>query len=104
VLRPESPATIVLARGDAEVARWALLPTGRTGLELVHELARLHLQARRLGCSILLQNAWTALSDLLELVGLADQLTGSVLEPGREAERREQLGVQEVVQPGDPPV
>jgi hypothetical protein len=103
VLRHETQATIVLARGDAEVASWPLAPSGRTGLELVDELARLQLAARRLGCSIRVRDAWTVLSDLLDLVGLAELLTGSVLEAGGEAECREQLGVQEVVQTGDPP-
>jgi hypothetical protein len=103
VLRHETQATIVLARGDAEVASWPLVPSARTGLELVDELARLQLVARRLGCSIRVEDAWAALSDLLDLVGLAEVLTGSGLEAGREPEGREQVGVQEVVQPGDPP-
>jgi hypothetical protein len=104
VLRPETPATIVLARGDDEVASWALPATHRTGLELVDELARLQLEAQRLGCSIRLRDACTALAELLELVGLDELLIGSVLEAGGEPEGREQLGVQEVVQPGDPAV
>lgn len=93
----------MLARGDAEVTSWSLTPSGRTGLELVDDLARLQLAALRLGCSIRVRNAGAALSELLDLVGLAELLTGSVVEAGGQAEGREQLGVQEVVQPGDAP-
>ena len=103
VLRPPTPATIVLTRGDADVASWSLLPASRTGLELVDELARLQLEARRLGCSVHVRDAWAALAELLELAGLAELLIGSVLEAGGQPEGGEQLGVQEVVQPRDPP-
>ena len=103
VLRHGTQATIVLALGDAEVATWPLVLSGRAGLELIDELARLQLAAHRLGCSIRVRDAWATLSELLDLVGLAELLTGSVLEAGGEAEGREQLGVQEVVQPGDAP-
>ncbi|MEY2474720.1 MAG: hypothetical protein QOG87_35 [Actinomycetota bacterium] len=94
----------MLARGDAEVASWPLAPSDRTGLELVDELARLQLAAQRLGCSIRLRDAWTDLSDLLDLAGLADLLCGSALEARGEAEGGEQLGIEEVVQPRDPAV
>ena len=67
----------------------------------VDDLARLQLAARRAGCSILLRNASAALRELIALVGLVDVLP---LEPGRESEVGEELGVQEVVQPGDPAV
>ena len=104
MLRPAIQATIVLARGDAEVATWSLEPSGRTGLELVDELARLQLAAQRIGCSIRLRDGWSALIELLDLVGLSELLAGSVNEAGGEPEGGEQLGVQEVVQPRDPPV
>ena len=104
VLRPAIQATIVLARGDAEVATWSLEPSGRTGLELVDELARLQLAAQRIGGSIRLRDGWSSLIELLDLVGLAELLTGSALEAGREPEGVKQLGVQEVVQPRDPPL
>jgi ABC-type transporter Mla MlaB component len=68
-------------------------------------LARLQLTARRLGTSIELTNARRALRDLLELVGLADVLpNGSVVEVDGQVEDREQLGVDEEVDPGDPAV
>ncbi len=104
MLQPDAKARIVLARGDAEVGSWPLVPAGRTGLELIDELARLQLAAKHLGCSIRLRDAWAALSELLDLVGLAELLCGSALEASGEAEGGEQLGVEEVVQPRDPAV
>lgn len=68
-------------------------------LRSVDALTRLQLAARRHGCSIRLRNANQALRELIELVGLADVL---LLEAEGQAKRREELGVEEVVQPGDP--
>jgi hypothetical protein len=67
-------------------------------LALVDSLARLHLGARRRGGRLRLCNVKPELRGLLELVGLADVLA---LEPRREAELLEELGIDEVVQPGD---
>jgi anti-anti-sigma regulatory factor len=39
---------------------------------VVDQLARLQLEARRLGCSIRLRNVCTELMELLELAGLDD--------------------------------
>ena len=64
-------------------------------------LARLQLAAQRRGCSIRLCNATRALRELIELVGLSDVL---LVEAERETEGCEQLGVEKVVQPGDPTV
>ncbi len=104
VLQPEAQARIVLTRGGAEIASWPLEPSGRVGLELVDALARLRLVAQRLGCSIQVRDAWPALTDLLDLVGLHELRCSSVLEPGGEPEGGEQLRVQEVVQTRDPAV
>ena len=64
-------------------------------------LARLQLVARRQGCSIRLCNTTRALRELIELVGLSDVL---LLEAEREVEGCEELGVEKVMQPGDPTV
>jgi len=72
VLRPRPGPTVVLTRGDAEVATWPLPPCDRAGMELVDRLARLHLEALRLGCSIRLRHASAELIELLELAGLDD--------------------------------
>ena len=70
-------------------------------LASVDALARLELVARQLGCSIRLRHTTGALRELIELVGLSDVLR---LEAEWEPEGREELGVQEVMQPGDPAV
>ena len=78
----------------------------RADLALVGALARLQLAALRLGCSIRLRDPCAELRELLDLVGLAELVAGGPglpLEARREAEGGEQLGVEEVVQSGDPP-
>jgi hypothetical protein len=65
-------ATVVLLRGDAQVASWPLPGTGCSDLAVVDELARLQLAARRAGCSIRLCDACVELSELLHLLGLAE--------------------------------
>ena len=73
-------------------------------LALVDALARLQLAARRLGYEVRLVDPCPQLCELLHVVGLADVVrsVGLALEPDREAEGREQLGVEEVVPPRDP--
>ena len=77
-------------------------------LTLVDALARLQLAAQRFGCSIRVHGSGVELGALLELVGLAEVLPsterGLGLELGGEAEGLEELGVEEVVEPRDPPV
>ena len=70
-------------------------------VDSVDTLARLQLAAHRQGCSILLRNTTRALRELIEFVGLADVL---LLEAEGQPEGFEELGVEEVVQPGDPTV
>ena len=77
----------------------------RPDLALVEGLARLQLAARRRGCSIRLLGPGQELCRLLELVGLAELFgvrPALPVEPGREPEGGEELGVEEVVPPGDP--
>jgi hypothetical protein len=94
---------LVLVRGDAEVASWPLAAWDRPDLSVVDALARLQLAARHLGCSIRLHGACVELSELLDLVGLGNVVTNVPLrQPRGEAERSEQIGVDEVVVPDDP--
>ena len=72
VLRPRRGPTVVLTRGDAEVATWPLPSCGRPDMEIVDQLARLQLEAQRLGCSIRLRHVCRELVELLELAGLDD--------------------------------
>ena len=76
VLRRDIHAFVVLARGDVEVASWPLAARGRPDLAVVDELARLQLAARRLGCSIRLRGTCAELTELLELAGLSEVVTG----------------------------
>jgi len=74
----------------------------------VDALARLQLTARRLGRRLQLRWACQDLQALLAMMGLSEVLPcGDVsdLEPGRQAEQREQArGVQEEADPRDPPL
>jgi len=99
VLRRDTYAMVVLARGDTEVASWPLTGQGRPDLAVVDELMRLRLAARRLGCSIRLCEVCGELSELLDLLGLSEILG---FEAGGETESSEQVGVEEVVMPDDP--
>jgi ABC-type transporter Mla MlaB component len=74
VLRPRTGPTVILTRGDAEVATWPLAHGSRPDMEIVDQLARLQLQARRLGCSIRVRRACAELRELIELSGLEDVL------------------------------
>ena len=89
---------IVDADTDEVVAR---VDARRPDLALVDALARLQLDARRRGGRLRLRNATDELRGLLELVGLADVLA---VEPRREPELGEQVGVEEVMKPRDRPV
>jgi hypothetical protein len=89
---------IVDADTDEIVAR---VDAQRPDLALVDSLARLQLAARRRGGRLRLRNVTDELRGLLELVGLADVLA---VEPRREPELGEQLGVEEVMQSRDRPV
>ena len=95
VRREDTSATVVLVRGNLELAAWPVSWPRRPDLSVVEELARLHLAARRVGCAIRLQGACAALGELLDLVGLRVEMFG-------EAEDPEEVGVEEVVVTDDP--
>ena len=93
-----------MSRGDTELASWPLVCEDRPGLELVDDLARLQLAARRLGWCVRLRGAAAVLTELLDLAGLAEVVAteGDLRQVGGEAEGGEQIGVEEVVMPDDP--
>jgi hypothetical protein len=95
-------AIVVVVVEDGSEVVMGPVQARRPDLRLVEALARAQLIARRCGCRLVLRDVSADLRGLLELVGLADVL-GDSSEARREAELREQLGVEEVVQPGDPP-
>lgn len=73
---------------------------------LLEALVRLQLTAIRFGTRVELKNACPKLVDLLELVGVDALLGMNRLGVEREgnAEQREQLGIDEVVEGGDFPI
>ena len=103
---------VLLAPGEMEVASWPLPDRDPADLAVADELARLQLSAKRLGCSIRLEDACPRLTALLDLAGLAGaipSLTGRWPEPasvevGGEPEGGEEVGVEEGVELGDPTV
>jgi ABC-type transporter Mla MlaB component len=67
----------------------------RPDLGHVDALCRFRLAARRFGWTLRVENAGADLRELFELVGLPLEVVG-------QPEGGEQLGIQEVVEPGDP--
>lgn len=95
---------VVVVGGDFEVS--ITLGKRHPDLGLVEELARLQLMAGRLGYTLRLDNSCSKLQELLDLVGLGEFSAAgsdSALEAGWKPKSREQLGVEEMVEPGDPP-
>ena len=99
-----SRTIVVIVDGGVEVATCRVHGPAPPDLSVVEVVARLQLAARRRGWSIRLHDPCPQLCDLLDLVGLAGLLAvaGSALEARRETEGGEQLGVEEVMEPGDP--
>jgi hypothetical protein len=102
VAQPEVWCRItVVGPGGDELESWALSGPGRPDLAAVEVLARLHLESRRRGGHLIVQELCPALGELLELAGLG----GLSREVGRQAEQREDRpGVEEAVEAADPPV
>jgi hypothetical protein len=74
-------------------------------LTVIDTLAKLQLVANRLGWSLRLRGSCDDLRALLDFCGLAATVADEValgVEVVGETERGEQLGVEEVVEPGDP--
>jgi hypothetical protein len=97
-------ARVVIVRPDGTRVVKVLAGEGGVDLATVGALARLHLDARRAGASITVAEMSAGLEELLELCGLRPMLEGSGGQVHREAEAREDaVGVEERVDPGDPP-
>ena len=67
--REDGPRVVLLVCDGVEVTSWPLRDLGRPDLAVLDELARLQLAARRLGCSIRLQQRRPAFLELLVLTG-----------------------------------
>jgi len=93
----DTPVTVLLVADDGSEVILARL-RARADLAGVDALARIALAARRCGYGIRLRDVSHELRGLLEFVGLADLLA---LEPRGKPELREELRIEEVVEPGD---
>lgn len=97
----DKPITVVAILDDVEVVA-AQVDARAPDLALVEALLRMRLAFGRRGWEMRLRDVPEQLWGLLELVGLADLLSGRRLEPGGQPELGEQLRIDEVVEPGDP--
>jgi hypothetical protein len=88
---------MVVGPGGVERCTWALSGPGCPDLTVVDSLARLRLAAGRAGGTIVLRDLSVDLAGLLDLVGLRREVGGQP-ELGKDP-----LGVEEDVQPADPP-
>jgi ABC-type transporter Mla MlaB component len=96
-----------LSTGDVDLVTVEVGGLANPDQIAIDALARLQLTARRLGSSIRLRHARAKLRDLLVLTGLCDQLPcggGLRAQPQRQVEQREEVRVDEEVDPADPPV
>lgn len=98
---------LLLAKGDVDLVTCEVGGLVHPDVTAVGALARLQLTARRSGRAIRLRNARAELCDLLALAGLRDELPvcpGLLIQPQRQVEQREQLRIDEEIDPADPPV
>jgi hypothetical protein len=94
----DTPTTLVVVADDGTEVVVGQVEPGRTDLALVDDLLRLHLAVRRCGWRLRIDDPEPCLCGLLELTGLGDVLA---VEARGQPELREELGVDEVVEPGD---
>jgi ABC-type transporter Mla MlaB component len=95
----------LLERSGADVALCDVDRLVEPDAVAIDALARLQLSARRIGCRIRLRHGSDELHELLAFVGLNSVVPtcGLRLEPGGQAEEREQLlGAEEERELGDP--
>jgi hypothetical protein len=94
----DSPTTLVVVIEDGTEVVVGCLRPGQTDLGLVDELLRLHLAFKRCGWRLRIDDPEPCLCGLLELTGLGGVLA---VQPRGQPELREELWVDEVVEPGD---
>ena len=97
----------MLCTRGADLVTCDVAALAKPDLSAIDALARLQLTARRLGRSIRLRHARADLHGLLALTGLCEELPlsgGLPLEPYGQTEEREQVLVDEEVDPADPAV
>jgi hypothetical protein len=96
-------AVVVLLDGDTEVVVGRIVGA-HADIGFVNVVARMQLAARRGGFVIRLRDVCAELYELLDLAGLTGAVETCVLavEPRRESELGEEVGVQEVRDRDDP--
>jgi hypothetical protein len=97
---PTRTAALVVVVDDGTEMVVGHMGACRPDIGCIDALARLQLAARRCGWALVVRDPHPQLGPLLELCGLAGVIR---LEGEREPELLEQLGVDEVMQPGDLP-
>ena len=97
------PVTTVrlIVRSGESIELWRLDETALPFVTIVDVLCRLHLLARARGWRIVVQDPSPGFQRCVELAGLGQVIS---IEVAGQAEGGEQLRVEEVVQPRDPPV
>jgi hypothetical protein len=90
--------------GGVPVVRVDLTQWRTADLALVDLLARVCLQAGRVGARVVVLPGATGLEALLEITGLAGVVPLACSQPGGQAETLEQAGVEEMVDVRDPAV
>ena len=98
---------LFLANGDVDLVTCEVGGLVNPDVTAVGALARLQLTARRSGRAIRLRNARVELCDLLALTGLRDELPvcpGLLVQSHRQVEQREEVRIDEEVDPADPSV
>jgi hypothetical protein len=95
-----SSATLIVVDEKGHETVVAHLDPGCPDMVLVDVLARVQLATRRGGLGLLLRDPSRELRELIDLCGLGCVLA---LEPRGQPELGEELGVEEVMQPGDLP-
>jgi hypothetical protein len=101
----------VLGRDGSPIAGWTLGGPGPPDLSVVEMLARLALATRRQGHDLILTEICPDLGGLLDLAGLAGELTGRRREPtgrrrkviGQLKRWKDALGIEEAMEADDPP-
>jgi ABC-type transporter Mla MlaB component len=98
---------LLLANRDVDLVTCEVGGLVNPDVGAVGALARLQLTARRSGRAIRLRNAPVELRDLLALTGLRKELPvcpGLLAQPLRQPEQREEVRIDEEVDPTDPSV
>jgi len=100
---PSRESPIALEARDAASRQVLICDMARVAspdLATVEALCRLRLSVAEMGCALRLRAASSELAELIRLCGLAGVLP--LVDQGQPEQRKEPVGVEEEVEPGDP--